>query len=141
MVSRSSLCVVLAAALVGGCAAPSLLSPSPGSSPTPPAGQPAAPGTAAPGTAAPSTAPPPGLAASVTTSGTTFVPADLAVAVGTTVTWTSDVFTGHNVKAADGSFGGSLSEGQTVSHTFTAPGVYRYVCSFHAGMAGSITVR
>ena len=89
----------------------------------------------------PATTVPPGLpTASVTTSGTTFVPADLTIAVGTTVVWTSDIYIGHDVQAEDGSFGGSLSEGQTVTHTFTTPGAYRYLCTFHPGMVGTITV-
>lgn len=73
-----------------------------------------------------------------------FSPAQLVVAVGATVTWKNVGGEGHDVVAEDGSFvSNALGPGETFSHTFTRPGTYRYVCTFHAGegMVGDVTVR
>lgn len=71
-----------------------------------------------------------------------FVPADIVVADGTTVTWTNnDNFT-HSVRLVDD--GGEvmvIAPGESVTHTFTGPGVHAYDCSFHAqDMRGTVTV-
>ena len=71
----------------------------------------------------------------------TFVPAELTVKVGSTVTWTNKDSAGHDVKAADGSWGSeSLSKGQSFSKVFDMEGTYEYVCTFHPGMQGKIIV-
>lgn len=71
-----------------------------------------------------------------------FVPADITVPDGTTVTWTnSDNFT-HSVRLVDD--GGEVmvvAPGESVSYTFTGPGLHHYDCSFHANdMKGTVTV-
>ena len=71
-----------------------------------------------------------------------FVPADITIADGTTVTWTnSDNFT-HSVRLVDD--GGEVmvvAPGESVSYTFTGPGLHNYDCSFHANnMKGTVTV-
>ena len=83
--------------------------------------------------------PPPGPSASVVSNGL-FVPANLTVAVGTTVIWTNPTNIYHDVTADDGSFSGPLGTGNVVWHTFTKPGTYFYFCSVHDGMRGTITV-
>jgi plastocyanin len=71
----------------------------------------------------------------------TFVPAELTVKVGSTVTWTNKDSAGHDVRAADGSWGSeSLSKGQSFSKVFDREGTYEYVCTFHPGMQGKIIV-
>jgi len=54
-----------------------------------------------------------------------FVPANIVVDVGTTVTWTNNDNAGHTVTSNDGSELSSLLFGQTetVSNTFNLPGV------------------
>lgn len=72
-----------------------------------------------------------------------FQPANLSVAVGTTVTWPNNGANIHTVSAMDGSFeSGSITAGGGFSHTFTAVGQYQYVCRQHLlnGMRGTITV-
>lgn len=71
-----------------------------------------------------------------------FVPADITVAAGTTVTWTNhDNFT-HTIHLVDD--GGAvltLRPGERVSHTFATPGLHRYECSLHPrDMKGTVLV-
>ncbi|MBI4172464.1 MAG: cupredoxin domain-containing protein [Actinobacteria bacterium] len=72
-----------------------------------------------------------------------YLPAQLTVQVGTTVTWKMVGSQEHDVWATDGSFHSpTLNPGMSYSYTFTRPGVYRYFCVPHYGdgMAGSVTV-
>jgi len=72
-----------------------------------------------------------------------FSPADIAVAPGTTVTWTnSDQFT-HSVRLVDGDqMVGIMKPGESVAFTFAKAGTYRYECTFHPqNMKGTVTVR
>ena len=77
--------------------------------------------------------------------GFAFDPAAVRVSTGTTVRWE---WTGrgaqHNVVEEDGVFESELyfDEGETFSHTFDEPGVYRYVCTPHQtqGMLGAVEV-
>jgi plastocyanin len=55
------------------------------------------------------------------------------------LTWTNDGPSAHTATARDGSFNtGTLSKGQSASHTFTKPGTYAYVCTIHRFMHGTI---
>jgi plastocyanin len=75
-----------------------------------------------------------------------FSPSSLSVQKGDTVVWTNHGTVNHTVTADNGSFNsGSLSPGQSFSHTFTTGGVVAYHCMFHGaaggiGMSGRITV-
>lgn len=96
-------------------------------------------------------------AATVQIVDTAFQPASLSVAVGTKVVWTQTGVEPHSVTAVGGSFDSSpdcspitptkcLQKGDTFSHVFDHPGVYRYYCRVHgtpsgSGMAGTITVK
>lgn len=74
-------------------------------------------------------------------SGFAFNPKELTEKVGTTVTWTNKDNAGHDVKAADGSWGSdTLTNGQTFSKVFDKEGTYAYVCTFHPKMTGTIIV-
>jgi plastocyanin len=71
-----------------------------------------------------------------------FVPADITVPAGTEVTWTNhDNFT-HSVRLVDD--GGDvlvMKPGESVSFTFTTPGLRHYDCSFHSqNMKGTVLV-
>jgi len=79
--------------------------------------------------------------------GNRFVPANLTVVLGTTVTWqwVDNIFA-HNVVPDDGSTpaqSGTLITGpHTYEYTFNALGTYHYHCQLHggSGMVGTITV-
>ena len=70
-----------------------------------------------------------------------FTPKTLTVSPGTTVTWTNNDATPHNVvssvsisvnSATTSTFASNtLSQGQTFSFTFTKKGVYFYECTIH----------
>jgi len=71
-----------------------------------------------------------------------FEPAAITVAAGTEVTWTnSDNFT-HSVRLLDdGDVVLTMAPGESVTFTFTEPGLHGYDCSFHAtDMRGTVLV-
>ncbi|MFD5765306.1 cupredoxin domain-containing protein [Streptomyces sp. NPDC127049] len=73
-----------------------------------------------------------------------FEPVGLAVAPGARVSVVNEDSASHTVtaKAADAFDTGTVKGGETA--TFTAPsavGTYRYVCSIHPSMTGTLTVR
>ncbi len=73
-----------------------------------------------------------------------FKPGKLTVARGTRVTFRfQDGDTNHNViSRGPKRFKSSPTKGSgTYAVRFTKPGVYRYECTLHVGMKGSITVR
>lgn len=70
-----------------------------------------------------------------------FNPPTLEVAVGTTVTWINNDNAPHTATEQGGGFNsGRLSRGDSFSFTFTEPGTYNYICSFHPRMSGTIIV-
>jgi len=88
-----------------------------------------------------------------------YLPADLTVPVGSTVTWINQDSVGHTVTEGDpnsptqanmrvfDSSGeavsgkvGLIGAGQSWSYTFTSPGTYEYYCIVHPYMIGHITV-
>lgn len=80
----------------------------------------------------------------VTIDNFAFTPAQITVSPGTTVTWLNRDDIPHTVTdAADPKAFKSapLDTGDSFSHTFTEPGTYRYFCSLHAHMQGTIVVR
>lgn len=70
-----------------------------------------------------------------------FAPENITVPVGTTVTWTNnDNFT-HTVRLLDSGEDQLMRPGQSVTHAFTGPGLFRYDCSLHPqDMQGSVLV-
>jgi plastocyanin len=74
-----------------------------------------------------------------------FLPADIVVAKGSTVTWTNHDNFSHSVQFLDG---GLPTEpmvmqpgGATATFTFDEAGIFHYQCSFHPqNMQGTITV-
>jgi len=70
-----------------------------------------------------------------------FAPATAAVPVGTTITWTNRDDVPHNVISTEKKFASPvLDTDQTFSHTFDAPGTYKYYCSIHPRMTGQVEV-
>ena len=55
--------------------------------------------------------------------------------------WSQTGDINHTVSfGASGPNSGSLKPGETFRATFDTPGTYRYVCSFHSQMEGTIEV-
>ena len=71
-----------------------------------------------------------------------FVPADIMVNVGDTVTWTNEDSAAHTVESSDDALASDeLSRGDTYTFTFTKPGKHNYICGIHTSMRGSVTVQ
>jgi len=71
-----------------------------------------------------------------------FTPMASTVAAGTTVTWKNEDGEPHTVVSTDGLFrSAALDENDTFKFTFTKPGTYKYVCSIHPKMVGTIMVK
>ncbi|WGR91302.1 cupredoxin family copper-binding protein [Bradyrhizobium sp. ISRA443] len=69
-----------------------------------------------------------------------FQPAQLDVKVGTTVTWTNRDDISHTVVCAGKFRSKPMDTDGTFSFTFTEAGEYKYFCSLHPHMTGSIKV-
>jgi plastocyanin len=121
---RLALCVAAAAVVTGACG-----------------------GSGGSGTTATSSGSGPGVAggaptsASVSAKGLAFTPSTVRIAKGGTVTWKfEDNPTPHNVTAADGSFKTDNLTSGTYSHTFTTAGSFKYSCTIHPSMKGTVVV-
>lgn len=71
----------------------------------------------------------------------TFMPGELEVAAGTTVTWTNNDGNVHTVQDEGGAeFQESeeLEQGDTFTHTYASPGTYPYICGIHPYMKGTV---
>ena len=82
-------------------------------------------------------------AATVSIDGSTFSPAALDVAAGTTVEWNNAEDVPHTVTfTTDGvEDSGELNEGDAFSATFAEAGTFDYTCAIHPDMKGSVTVK
>ncbi|WP_433195384.1 cupredoxin domain-containing protein [Nocardia sp. CA-107356] len=72
-----------------------------------------------------------------------FSPADVTVKVGDTVTWKFKDSVPHTVQGiGDRAMGinSPIFDRGEWSYTFIAPGTYRYLCSLHPQMRGTVTV-
>ncbi len=72
-----------------------------------------------------------------------YAPADATIKVGETVTWKFSDKVPHNVQGiGDKAMGlnSPIFDKGEWSYTFTQPGTYRYMCTLHPDMRGSITV-
>jgi plastocyanin len=80
----------------------------------------------------------------VTIDNFAFGPGAITVAPGTKVTWTNRDDEPHTVVSADNprTFkSGALDTGENFSFTFDKPGTYRYFCSIHPHMTGTVVVK
>ena len=77
---------------------------------------------------------------SVSIDNFTFQPAELTVKVGTTVTWKNHDDIPHAVVSAGKFRSKTLDTDDSFSFTFTAAGDYKYFCSLHPHMTGTIKV-
>ena len=70
-----------------------------------------------------------------------FNPMDVTVPAGTDVTWENQDGEPHTVVSLSGDFRSqALDEKDKFSHRFDQPGKYKYICSIHPKMVGTITV-
>ena len=88
---------------------------------------------AAGGAAAPTTA-------TVGMEGVSFKPTTITVKAGGSVTWDNTSTISHNV-TADAFASKTLDPGAKFVHRFDTAGSYPFVCTFHAGMKGTIVVQ
>jgi len=70
----------------------------------------------------------------------TFNPPQLTVKAGTTVTWTNEDDIPHTVVSPPSVRSKPMDTDQKFSFTFTTPGTYKYFCSLHPHMTGTIVV-
>jgi plastocyanin len=71
-----------------------------------------------------------------------FSPQTLTVAPGTTVTWKNLDDEPHTVRGADAQIrSDALDQDETYSVKFEKPGIYKYGCSIHPKMSGTIVVK
>jgi plastocyanin len=76
----------------------------------------------------------------VTIDNFTFTPAELTVKAGTTVTWNNHDDIPHVVVSAGKFRSKTLDTDDSYSFTFTTAGEYKYFCSLHPHMTGTIKV-
>jgi plastocyanin len=71
-----------------------------------------------------------------------FAPTALTVKAGSTVTWTNKDQEPHTVVSVDGLFrSAALDTNDSFSFKFDRTGTYRYACSIHPQMIGTIVVQ
>jgi plastocyanin len=71
-----------------------------------------------------------------------FMPMAMTIHAGDTVTWKNLDEEPHTVTSDTGLFrSGGIDGGGSYSFKFATPGVYKYVCSIHPQMIGTITVQ
>ena len=70
-----------------------------------------------------------------------YLPANFTAKVGQTVTWVNKDSSAHTVTSTTGAFDSkNLNAGESYTFTFTKPGTYTYICSYHPWMTGAILV-
>ena len=73
---------------------------------------------------------------------TAFIPGEITVAPGTTVTWVNNETMPHTVVNPNQGFRSkTLIKDAKFSFTFTTPGDYNYLCSIHPNMKGKVIVK
>ncbi len=94
---------------------------------------PAAPAAAAPAAAAPGI---------VIAKDFMFAPVTITIKAGSTITWKNADDEPHTVVSDTGLFrSGALDTNESFSFRFDRPGTYRYACSIHPRMVGTIVVQ
>lgn len=70
-----------------------------------------------------------------------FTPADLTIKAGDSVTWVNGDGMDHTATARDKSWTTkNLPGGASATVTFADKGTFKYICRWHPGMKGTITV-
>jgi hypothetical protein len=69
-------------------------------------------------------------------------PIIVVIGINNTVVWINTDATWHTVKSLNGTFdSGNIWTDNAFKFTFTKPGVYPYICQYHAYMRGTIIVK
>lgn len=79
----------------------------------------------------------------VTIQNFAFSPAAITVKKGTAVTWTNQDSVAHTVQETDGQDGpksSDLNQGASYTFTYNTVGTFKYHCSIHPNMIGTVTV-
>jgi plastocyanin len=80
--------------------------------------------------------------ASVSMDHNTFIPSEITVAPGTTVTWVNNEAMPHTVVDSNKGFRSkALVKDASFSFTFATAGDYNYLCSIHPNMKGKVIVK
>lgn len=75
-------------------------------------------------------------------NGNGFTPPTLTVTAGTTVMWGNNDITAHTVTSDTGTFNSNnLNSGNTFQVKFDNPGEFKYHCTIHSFMTGTIVVQ
>jgi plastocyanin len=83
-----------------------------------------------------------GPVATVSMDHNTFIPGEITIAPGTTVTWVNNETMPHTVVSPNQGFRSkTLVKDAKFSFTFTTPGDYDYLCSIHPNMKGKVIVK
>ena len=83
-----------------------------------------------------------GPVATVTMDHNTFIPGEITVVPGTTVTWVNNEAMPHTVVDVNKGFRSkALAKDAKFSFTFTTVGDYSYLCSIHPNMKGKVIVK
>jgi plastocyanin len=92
---------------------------------------------------APATAPAPVRPGAVTITNFAFTPGNIQIAAGDRVSWTNDDDVPHRIQSANSAFAPSAVLDTKASYdvALTRPGEYKYFCSLHPMMTGTIVVR
>jgi plastocyanin len=69
-----------------------------------------------------------------------FSPAEITIHAGDSVKWVNHDIVDHTATAAQGGFDVSVPAGKSAVQQFGKPGSYKYVCTFHPNMTGSVNV-
>lgn len=78
----------------------------------------------------------------VSIAGFEFSPRSITINAGDRVTWTNADAVAHTATDTGGAFDtGNIDQGEAATVRFTQPGTYRYVCTPHPSMTGTIRVR
>jgi len=71
-----------------------------------------------------------------------YMPDELSVATGSTVTWMNTDTVSHTSTSDESGWNsGIIAPGGRFSFTFDRAGTYRYHCTIHPGMVGTVVVR
>jgi plastocyanin len=96
---------------------------------------------AAPAVGTPASDPAPVATDAVHIENFAFSPQTISVRVGSTVVWTNDDSVDHQIEFDGGAISSNvLNQHDTFSHAFPSPGTYRYICSIHPFMHGTVIV-
>jgi plastocyanin len=91
---------------------------------------------------APSTRASPPAPTTITVKDFMFTPMSATIKAGATVTWVNEDDEPHTVVSDTGAFrSGALDTHETFSFEFDKPGTYRFACSIHPKMVGTVVVQ